>query len=189
MWFKSIYLKTLRDFRIAILGWGAGMGLLLYAILAAVPSLITTPQARASLVSLASSFAWIADPIAVDTPGGYATWKYGFTILIIAIWPLLACSRLLRGEEERGSLDALLSLPRGRGRVALEKLSAVWTALLGMGLIIALLAFAGGQTAHANFGLDGALLYGLNLSSSAASSAPSHSCSPSSPRSTAQHLA
>jgi ABC-2 type transport system permease protein len=163
MWFKSIYLKTLRDFRIAILGWGAGMGLLLYAILAAVPSLMTTPQARASLVSLASSFAWIADPIAVDTPGGYATWKYGFTILIIAIWPLMACSRLLRGEEERGSLDTLLSLPRGRGRIALEKLSAVWTALLAMGLIIALLAFAGNQTAHANFGLGGALLYGLNL--------------------------
>ncbi len=64
MWFKSIYLKTLRDFRIAILGWGVGLGLLLYAILAAVPTLITTPQARASLVSLASSFAWIADPIA-----------------------------------------------------------------------------------------------------------------------------
>ena len=163
MWFSSIYLKTLRDFRVAILGWGAGLGLLLYAILAAVPSLIATPQARAALVSLASSFTWIADPIAVDTPGGYATWKYGFTILIIVIWPLMACSRLLRGEEERGSLDALLSLPRGRGRVALEKLSAVWTALLGMGLIIALLAFAGDRTASANFGLGGALLYGLNL--------------------------
>jgi hypothetical protein len=30
-------------------------------------------------------------------------------ILLIVIWPLLASSRLLRGEEERGSLDALLS--------------------------------------------------------------------------------
>jgi len=29
MWFRSVYLKTLRDFRIAILGWGAGMGLLI----------------------------------------------------------------------------------------------------------------------------------------------------------------
>src|SRR5579859_7978552 len=112
MWFKSIYLKTLRDFRIAILGWGAGMGLLMYVVLASVPSLIATPQARASLVSLAGSFTWLAEPIAIDTPGGYATWKYGFTILIMALWPLLACSRLLRGEEERGSLDVLLSLPR-----------------------------------------------------------------------------
>jgi ABC-2 type transport system permease protein len=163
MWFKSVYLKTLREVRIAILGWGIGMGLLMYAVLAAVPSLMTTPQARASLVSLAGSFAWFAEPIAVDTPGGYVTWKYGLTILIIAIWPLIACSRLLRGEEERGSLDVLLSLPRGRVRVALEKLAAVWTALLGMGLLIALLAFAGGKSASADFGLGEALLFGLNV--------------------------
>lgn len=163
MWFKSIYLKTLRDYRIAILGWGAGIGLLLYAVLSAVPSLIATPQARASLVSLSGSFAWLADPIAVDTPGGYATWKYGFTILIIVLWPLLACSRTLRGEEERGSLDVLLSLPRGRVRVALEKLAAVWTALLGMGLIIGLLTFVGGMRVSADFGLGGALLFGLNV--------------------------
>src|SRR6266567_7770743 len=163
MWFKSIYLKTLREFRVAILGWGVGMGLLMYVVLAAVPSLVATPQARASLVSLGSSFSWLAEPIALGTPGGYVTWKYGLTLLIIAIWPLLACSRMLRGEEERGSLDALLSLPRGRVRVVLEKLAAVWTALLGIGLLIALLAFAGGKTASADFGLGDALLFGLNV--------------------------
>ncbi|MGI8915955.1 MAG: ABC transporter permease subunit [Chloroflexota bacterium] len=163
MWFTSVYRKTLREGRIAILGWGVGMGLLLYAVLAAVPSLIATPQARASVVSLSGSFAWVAEPIAVDTPSGYATWKYGLTIVLLAIWTLLACSRLLRGEEERGSLDALLSLPRGRGRVALEKLAAVWTALLLMGLLIALLTFAGGQTAKADFGLGDAVLFGLNV--------------------------
>ncbi len=163
MWFSSIYLKTLRDFRVAILGWGVGMGLLMYVVLIAVPALIATPQARASLVSLAGSFVWFADPVAVATPGGYVTWKYGLTILIIAIWPLIACSRLLRGEEERGSLDALLSLPRGRMRVALEKLTAVWTALLGIGLLIALLTFAGSKSASADFGLSDALLFGLNI--------------------------
>src|SRR5205809_476403 len=125
MWFKSIYLKTLRDFRVAILGWGVGMGLLMYVVLAAVPSLVATAAARASVVSLAGTFSWLAEPIAVDTPGGYVTWKYGLTLLIIAIWPLIACSRLLRGEEERGSLDALLSLPRGRVRGVLEQLAAV----------------------------------------------------------------
>ena len=163
MWFKSVYLKTLREFRVAIVGWGVGMGLLLYAILSAFPSLVETPQARASLVSLSGSFAWFAEPIAVDTPGGYTTFKYGLTILLIAIWSLLACSRLLRGEEERGSLDALLTLPRGRGRVALEKLAAVWTALLGMGVLIGLLAFAGGKSVSADFGLVDALLFGLNV--------------------------
>src|SRR5260370_11124838 len=84
-------------------------------------------------------------------------------ILLIAIWPLLACSRMLRGEEERGSLDVLLSLPRGRLRVALEKLAAVWTALLLMGLLIALITFAGGKSFNADYILTDAWLFGLNL--------------------------
>lgn len=163
MWFTSIYLKTLREVRVAIVGWGVGIGLLLLAVLAAVPSLLATPEAQASLGELATSFAWLADPVAIATPGGYATWKYGPTILILALWPLLVCSRMLRGEEERGSLDALLALPRGRWRVVLEKLAAMWSALLLMGLIIALLALAGGSASGADFGVGGALLFSLNL--------------------------
>jgi polyether ionophore transport system permease protein len=163
MWFRSVYLKTLRDFRVAILGWGVGMGLLMYVILATFPSLVTTPQARATLVSLSGSFSWLAEPIAVDTPGGYATFKIGFLILLITLWPLLVGSRMLRGEEERGSLDVLLSLPRGRGQVALEKLAAMWTALLAMGLLIGLVTFAGGKSVSADFGLGDALLFGLKI--------------------------
>ncbi|MBF6614362.1 MAG: ABC transporter permease subunit [Chloroflexi bacterium] len=163
MWFSSIYLKTLRDFRIAIFGWGLGIGLLMLTVLSTVSALESTAAARASLISLASSFSWIAEPVAVNTPGGYATWKYGFTILVMALWPLLVGSRMLRAEEERGSMDALLSLPRGRWRVALEKLAAMWTALLVIALIIALLVFAGGAGVSADFGLGGALLFGLNL--------------------------
>ncbi len=163
MLFRNIYLKTLRDYRIAILGWGVGIGLLTYVVLASFPSLVTTPQARASLVSLGPSFAWIAEPIKIDTAGGYATFKYGFTVLVMALWPLLASSRMLRGEEDRGSMDVLLSLPRGRGRVALAKLAAIWTALLLMGLLIGLLTFAGGMRVNAGFSLGDALLSGLNL--------------------------
>ena len=163
MWLRSVYLKTLRDYRVAILGWGIGMGLVVVSPMASVATLLTTPQAREQLVSLAASFAWNADVVAVDTIGGYATFKIGIFIFLIAVWPLLAGSRMLRGEEDRGSLDVLLSLPRGRLRVALEKLAAMWTALLGMGLLIGLLAFAGGQKFGGDFGLGGGLLFGLNL--------------------------
>ncbi len=162
MWLESIYLKTLRDFRIPIAGWGVGLGLLMAVVLTAVPSLLATPQARASLVALGSTFAWIAEPIKIDTPGGYATWKYGITILVVVIWPILAATGMLRGEEERGSLDALLSLPRGRVRVALEKLAAMWTALLAMGLVVGALTFAGGAN-NPGIGLDASLLFGFNL--------------------------
>jgi ABC-2 type transport system permease protein len=47
--------------------------------------------------------------------------------------------------------------------VALEKLAAMWTALLVMGVLIGLLAFAGGKKFGGDFGLGDALLYGLNL--------------------------
>jgi ABC-2 type transport system permease protein len=47
--------------------------------------------------------------------------------------------------------------------VALEKLAAMWTALLAMGVLIGLLAFAGGKKFGADFGLGDGLLFGLNL--------------------------
>ena len=163
MWFSSVFLKTLRDYRIAIVGWGIGMGLVVVSPMASVAALVTTPQAREQLISLAQTFAWNADAIAVDTIGGYATFKIGIFIFLIAIWPLLAGSRMLRGEEDRGSMDVLLSLPRPRLRVAMEKLAAMWTALAAMGVLIGLLAFAGGKKFGADFGLGDGLLFGLNL--------------------------
>src|SRR2546421_10884452 len=118
MWLSSVFLKTLRDYRIPIFGWGIGMGLVVVSPMASVATLLTTPQAREQLVSLAATFAWNADVVAVDTIGGYATFKIGVFIFLTAVWPLLAASRMLRGEEDRGALDVLLSLPRTRLSVA-----------------------------------------------------------------------
>lgn len=163
MWFRSVYLKTFRDYRIPILGWGGGMGLLMLAIFAAFPAAISTPEARASVVALGPSFAWFAEPLKLDTPGGYATWKYGLTILIVVLWPILAQTATLRGEEDKGSLDALLSLPRGRVRVALEKVAAMWTALLVMAVLISVLAYTGSAKVNGGLSLFDAILFGLNL--------------------------
>src|SRR6202022_2684704 len=160
VWFSSIYLKTLRGFRVPILGWGLGLGVLMGVVLAAIPTVLGTPAARAAVVALGPSFAWFAEPVKVDTPGGYATWKYGLTILVVAIWPILAMSGMLRGEEERGTMDVLLSLPRNRVRVALEKVAAMWTALLTMGILMGLLAFAGGSKVNAGISMGDAILFG-----------------------------
>lgn len=161
--FKSVYLKTLRGYWIAILGWGIGMGLVMVELLAGVSALISTPQARADLAAMAAQFAWSAEAIKADTPGGYATWKLGTFIFIIAIWPLLAASRTLRGEEEHSQMDVLLSMPRPRWRVALEKVGAIWTALLLMCSLIALAAFAAVLKFSPDITLGDALLFGLNI--------------------------
>src|SRR5216683_623162 len=99
VWFRSIYLKTVRGFRVPIFGWGVGLGVLMAAVLAAVPTLLNTAAARAAVVALGSSFAFIAEPIKIDTPGGYATWKYGLTILVVCIWPILASTGMIRGVD------------------------------------------------------------------------------------------
>jgi ABC-2 type transport system permease protein len=163
VWFSSIYLKTLRGFRVPILGWGLGLGVLMAVVLAAIPTVLGTPAARAAVVALGPSFAWFAEPVKIDTPGGYATWKYGLTLLVVAIWPILAMSGMLRGEEDRGSMDVLLSLPRTRIRVVLEKVAAMWTALLLMALLIGVLAYGGGAKVNAGISLGDTILFGVNI--------------------------
>src|SRR2546425_8478322 len=158
--FSNIFLKTLRDYRVAILGWGIGMGLVIVSPMASVSELVKTPEARAALLSLAASFSWNADAIKADTIGGYATFKIGIFIFLMVVWPILAGSRMLRGEEDRAALDVLLSAPRGRVRVAIEKLTAMWAALLAMAVLIGILAYLGGLAFKAEFTLADAVLFG-----------------------------
>ena len=161
--FRSIYLKTLRDLRTPILGWGFGLGVLLLVVVLAIPTVIATPDARASLVAIGPTFAWLAEPIKIDTPGGYTTFKYGLTILVVALWPILTETAMLRGEEQRGSMNALLSLPVSRARVAVEKVLAVWTALALFAVIVAILAYSGTLKISGAFNFADALMYSLNI--------------------------
>ena len=160
MWLGSIFLKSLRDYRVAILSWGIGMGALIAALYLVF---ITQDQHNAALQELARQFVWYAEPVDILHAGGYITWRSSPLLATIAIWALLAGSRTLRGEEERGALDALLSLPRSRARVAREKLAALGAALLLMGLLIAIATFAAGAAVGANPGSGAALLFGLNV--------------------------
>jgi ABC-2 type transport system permease protein len=57
----------------------------------------------------------------------------------------------------------LLSTPRSRFQVALQKVAAMWVALLAMGFIIGLFAYAGGRAFKGEFGLVDGLLFGLNV--------------------------
>lgn len=166
MWFRSVYLKTLRDCRVAILGWGLGMGSFAPIIFAAVKTVLAGSEMRAEILALARNPALrlFAEPVDVLTPGGYATWRLSLMLPMLGIWALLAVTRTLRGEEERSALDVVLSVPRSRLRVSAETLAAIATALLVIGLIIALLAFAAARMIGVDLGLARALLFGLNTS-------------------------
>jgi polyether ionophore transport system permease protein len=163
MWFRSVFLKSLRDYRVAIIGWGIGMGITIVSPMASVDALISTPAQRAVLATVAAQFAWNASSVAVTTIGGYATFKIGIFVFIACVWPLLAASRMLRGEEDRGSLDVLLSAPLSRVSIAIQKVAAMWTALMLIGAISGVIAYVGGIGFKADFSLVDGLLWGLDL--------------------------
>ncbi len=60
---------------------------------------------------------------ALQTVGGFTVLKVSMTLMIAgAIWGLLTSSRLLRGEEDAGCWDILLSGGSSRGGAAMEAL-------------------------------------------------------------------
>jgi len=159
--FRSMWSKSLRDYRVAILGWGLGLGGLM-----AVGFATATPAVLAGFASLAPLFRFLGDPYAIQTPEGFITfrWMGAFLPLLFSFWPILAGARLVRGEEERGTLDVLLAMPQPRTRLLLEKVSALCIALLLIAVLFALGAVAGEARFGGHVDVVRALLAGLNLS-------------------------
>ena len=133
--FRSMWNKSLRDYRVAILAWGLGL-----ALFGAIDFAESTPTTLAAFGSLVQLFRFLGNPYQIQTPEGFITWRIMELIMPLAIsfWPILAGARLVRGEEERGSMDVLLATPRSRTRLLLSKLSAFLIALILIGLLFAL---------------------------------------------------
>ena len=159
--FRSILSKSLRDYRIPMLAWGYGL-----AVLMAAGFATATPAVVTAFISFAHILSFLGDPYAMNTPEGYITFRYMETSwpLLLSIWPILAGARLVRGEEERGTMDVLLATPGSRARLLLEKVGALLLAVLVIAVLFAL-GIAGGEAGlggHVDF--VGGLLAGLNLS-------------------------
>jgi ABC-2 type transport system permease protein len=123
--FRTIFTKSLRDYRWAILGWGIGLGVVVYSQYATFASTLAGAS-PAQLQQLVQQFSFFGEPIKLNTPGGFVTFKVmGLLPVILGIWTVLAGARMTRGEEERGSLDILLSTPQSRLRVLGQKLLAL----------------------------------------------------------------
>jgi ABC-2 type transport system permease protein len=159
--FRSILSKTLREYRVPMLAWGYGLAVFMYAVLStATPAIVTAFMSFARIVS------FLGDFYAMNTPEGYITFRYMETIMpiLLSIWPILAGARMVRGEEERGTMDVLLATSQSRTRLLLQKAGALAIALLVIAVLFAVGIVAGEATlggGHVN--VVRALLAGLNL--------------------------
>lgn len=97
-------------------------------------------------------------PDALDTAGGFTVWDGGwFMQLILAVWAVLAGTRLLRGEEEVGRVDLLLVGPIRGTRVTAKAIGVLLASGVFIGAVVAATMLAFGQS------VQGSLLLGLAL--------------------------
>jgi ABC-2 type transport system permease protein len=162
--FRSVFAKSLRDYRWGILGWGLGGGLLIFVYYGQVSQVLRN-LSTAAIYQLAASTDFFGEVSrsTIGTPGGYVTYKImGSLAIILGIWTLLAGARMTRGDEERGAMDIVLSTPPSRLKVLSQKVLALAAATGIVSVLIGLLTMAGMPSAKVTVDPGAALLAGLD---------------------------
>ena len=147
----SVFGKTLRDSRRALLLVGGILAIILVAVSQAIVREFATPESREGLAAVIAAvppiLQGLAGPVVnVDTLGGYMSYKYGtFFPLVASLWSILALSGTLASEARRGSLEFVAAAPISRQRIALEKLAGHLVALgIAVVMVFVALLIAGG---------------------------------------------
>jgi ABC-2 type transport system permease protein len=140
----SVYGKTLRDSRRAILlvaGFMSLMWLISGAFIASQwPDEASRAEGVALTTALPAIFTGLYGGAAVnaDTIGGFTNWRYGLIFFLLpGVWSLIALSGTLVSEMKRGSMDLVAATPMSRREIALAKLGAHATAMAIAMLIVA----------------------------------------------------
>ncbi|HEU5023517.1 MAG TPA: hypothetical protein VFV01_01220 [Spirillospora sp.] len=122
-------------------------------------------QAIASTTGRDSGFAVLLGPVSdIGTVGGYTVYKnFVFLTTIGAIWALLAATRLLRGEEDAGRWQVLLSGRTTPVRATAAALAGLMTAIGIVFCGTVLILLLAGRDPRLQLGADATLLYGLSL--------------------------
>lgn len=147
--FGSVYAKTIRDSRLAFIVVAGLLAGIMIAGCKAFGAAYATPASRVELKTVIDTIPAVLrglynNPVNVETLGGSLSWKYGpFFGLIAGLWSIVALSGTLASEARRGSLDMVAAAPFGKRRIALEKLAAHVTGMVGAMAFLAFVTYAG----------------------------------------------
>lgn len=141
-----VFFETLRRNRRGTLIWGIGVALIVAAQIAVLPDVDALKQ----FAKLVESMPFIVQMIGVGedtaflaTPEGFLAGKFfSFALILFAVYALMAGLNVSANEEDRGTLDVVLSLPIPRWRLMVERLAAyaVMTAII---LLIVMIGIIG----------------------------------------------
>ena len=152
--FGSIYGKTMRDSRRAVLVISILLGLMLVGVSYAIVSEFSTPASRQQLVDVVAAVPPILQGLAgpavnVGTLGGYLQYKYGvFFPEITSLWAILALSATLAAEARRGSMEFVAATSATRRRIAVHKLLAHLTGQAIVAVVVFLALLFVGQSVN-----------------------------------------
>ena len=149
----TVYAKTLRDSRLAVMIVGGLMAAFLLSGAAAFGEAYNTVQSRIDLANLVKSLPPAMSgvygnpfPANIESLGGSIGWKTGASLgLMAALWSVLALSGTLAAEARRGSLEFVATTRLGMRRIAVEKVAAHLTGMVLVVVVIAVATWVGGQ--------------------------------------------
>lgn len=100
----------------------------------------------------------------LQTVAGFTVLKASMTLMIIgAVWGLLTSTRLLRGDEDAGRWEILLTGPTTRSRATAQVLGGLGAGAGVLWLVTALVTVAGGRASSVRFAAPAALFFALAL--------------------------
>lgn len=143
---RLVFLKTLRDMRRSIFWWCVGM------VLTALYTILAFPTVRDTFLDLSPYFdnplfkVFMRDFNTLATIEGYLSIELFSLVLPVLsiIMSIIYFIGVVGREEERGTLELLVSMPMPRWRIALEKVAAVLVAVFFIHAFFWLSLWAGG---------------------------------------------
>jgi ABC-2 type transport system permease protein len=147
--------------------WGGSFALLVVSSVtgysSAYPKVSDRLQLQASLGDNAGVRALFGEASHLDTVGGFTAWRSTVLVMLVGgVWGLLLATKALRGEEDEGRIDALLSGPLTRLRGTAAILAGLGTTMLTVYLVVAIAAVAAGR-GGGHFSVSAALWFALTL--------------------------
>lgn len=136
---RSVFAKTLRDQRRALLGWTFGITAV-GVLYAAFYPVINTPELRAALEAYPEGFLNAIGFTDVTSAAGYLG-STTFGLLGPALFVAFAAAiggSAIAGEEESGRLDLVLAHPVSRWSVVVQRFAAIVVAMVAVGFVLAL---------------------------------------------------
>lgn len=135
----AVFVETLRRGWKGMLGWGLGLGSLAFISIIIIPDVNALEQMATLMESLPPFLVQAlggGDITFLATPEGYLALQYfSVALLFFSVYAVVSGLGVTANDEDRGILDAFLSLPVARWRLVLENFVAYSLLIAGAVLI------------------------------------------------------